>query len=403
MENHLFIVLLFVVGTSLCFTLDPDHYRETEDLIQDRGFIPENHYVTTEDGYILSLHRIVNPRFSEEERGRPIVLQHGLLSSSRDWIINSPGGYFDEDKRVPGNNLGFELAKLGYDVWMPNSRGNTYSRNHSYLTTKDTKFWNFSISEMIKYDLPATIDYIMEVTGHENLGYIGHSQGTTIMFGLLSTQKRYNNLVKPFIALAPVTSIRFVSTPLRHLTKIPFLPSLLGFYGGPFLPSNLLMKIVGEYLCTSRIRSLCSNAIFIANGFDHTQMNMTRLGVYMNGMPAGTSTKNMLHYLQLLRSGRFQDYDYGKMNNMRMYQSLSPPEYPLEEITNPNIALIHSANDWLSSLGDNGLLRERLQVKPVCDHLVPVPHWNHLDFILGLQQHKYVNKKVYEILEDNKC
>lgn len=397
--------ILFLFSTlSICFCLDPDHYRETVDLIQNRGFDHETHYVTTEDGYILGVHRIINPRISKEHRRKPVVLQHGVLSSSRDWIINTPGGYIDEDRRVPGNNIGFELAKQGYDVWMPNSRGNTYSRNHTTLSTKDNKFWDFSISEMIKYDVPATIDYILKETGHENLAYIGHSQGTLIMFGLLSTQPKYNDLVKPFIALAPVTSIKYVSTPLKYLAKIPFLSTLIGsVYGGPFLPSNYLMKIISERLCTSPIRSLCSNMVFVANGFDHTQLNMTRLGVYMNGLPAGTSTKNMLHYLQLLKTGLFTDYDYGKMQNQRKYKRLSPPEYPLEKITSTDIALIHSANDWLSSLGDNALLRERLQVKPICDHLVPVPHWNHLDFIYGIQQHKYVNSKVYEILATNKC
>lgn len=33
---------------------------------------------------------------------------------------------------------------------------------------------------MAKYDLPATIDFILKKTGQEKLHYVGHSQGTTI-------------------------------------------------------------------------------------------------------------------------------------------------------------------------------------------------------------------------------
>lgn len=37
---------------------------------------------------------------------------------------------------------------------------------------------------MAKYDLPATISFIIEKTGQKRLYYVGHSQGTTIgVFG----------------------------------------------------------------------------------------------------------------------------------------------------------------------------------------------------------------------------
>lgn len=36
-----------------------------------------------------------------------------------------------------------------------------------------------SLDEMAKYDLPATINFIIEKTGQERLYYVGHSQGTT--------------------------------------------------------------------------------------------------------------------------------------------------------------------------------------------------------------------------------
>jgi hypothetical protein len=45
------------------------------------------------------------------------------------------------------------LADKGYDVWMNNSRGNRYSKNHVSLEANDDKeFWDYSFEEMAKYD-----------------------------------------------------------------------------------------------------------------------------------------------------------------------------------------------------------------------------------------------------------
>lgn len=48
------------------------------------GYPSEVHKIITEDGYILEVHRIANPG------KQPVILTHGLLASSADWIINGP-------------------------------------------------------------------------------------------------------------------------------------------------------------------------------------------------------------------------------------------------------------------------------------------------------------------------
>jgi len=45
--------------------------------------------VTTDDGYILMLHRIPYPKGQNSgSTGRPVLIQHGFLESSADWVLN---------------------------------------------------------------------------------------------------------------------------------------------------------------------------------------------------------------------------------------------------------------------------------------------------------------------------
>ena len=73
---------------------------------------------------------------------------------------------------------GFILAEAGYDVWMGNFRGNTYSREHAVLDMAKEKFWHFSFDQMGQHDLPTMLNYVLELTKKERLSYIGHSMGT---------------------------------------------------------------------------------------------------------------------------------------------------------------------------------------------------------------------------------
>jgi len=286
------------------------------------------------------------------------------MGSSIDFINNSPGGNVDEPVEAMrvGNNLGFELAKRGYDVWMGNTRGNIYSRNHTTLKPEEKAFWDYSWDEFIKFDLPALISHVQKETNRTKVGYIGHSQGTCIMFGLLSSRPEYNDIIEPFIALAPVTTVGYANSPITFFAKRRYLRDLLEYKGGKMLPDYVLRSLARKLCFETTTSSFCENVVlYLAGGVGSTQLNKTRVGIYAASESIGSSTKNMVHWAQGVNTKTFSYFDYGFKGNLMRYRRPTPPEYPLEHITNKNIALFWSLNDGLADPHDVEILKKRLK------------------------------------------
>lgn len=78
----------------------------------------------------------------------------------------------------------------------------------------------------------------------------------------------------------------------------------LGIY--EFLPSTELMAEAGKVFCAenSLTQIICTNSMFIVCGFSTKEMNTELLPVIMGHTPAGSSTKQFLHYAQEINSGK---------------------------------------------------------------------------------------------------
>lgn len=361
---------------------NPDIYLSTTELIQKNGYPAESHEVTTEDGYILTMHRIPGGRQSlaaYRSGGRPVAfLQHGLLCSSSDWIMNTPE-----------KALAYKLANEGYDVWMGNVRGNTYSRNHINLTTDDQKFWRFSWDEMGYYDLPAMLDYVLKTTGHEDLYYIGHSMGTTMFWVMTSLRPEYNAKIRLASALAPIAYVGHMVSPIRILapfaTQIEKILDMLG-WSGEILASDGLIHYLAQLVGCDRVgvlEGICEDIIFLLAGFDSMQMNETELPVILGHTPAGTSVETLVHYAEEIDTGKFQRFDFGsKKSNQQAYGQDTPPLYDLSSVTAP-VALYWSDNDWLGDPNDVYLTSEELP-NLIRKFRVPLASFNHLDFLWAI-------------------
>lgn len=106
------------------------------------------------------------------------------------------------------------LADAGFDVWLGNARGTEYSQEHISLSPEELKYWLFEWHQIGVYDLPACIDYILNVTNHDQLNYVGFSQGTSTFLVMATERSEYNGKIIAANLLAPVAFMDGVTNPL---------------------------------------------------------------------------------------------------------------------------------------------------------------------------------------------
>ena len=161
----------------------PDYGLSTPEVIGRRGFGYELHSVLSLDGsFENGIYRILPPATRTGRTGYPVLMVHGLLLSSNNYLVTGDDGFADEPDDVMGVNLGFEIAKRGYDVWLLDQRGIGFSRNNTRFSPDQPGYWDWSLDDMALFDLPAVIDYVIQQTGHKTIGCLGYSQVNVALF-----------------------------------------------------------------------------------------------------------------------------------------------------------------------------------------------------------------------------
>ncbi|XP_016840204.1 lipase 3 isoform X1 [Nasonia vitripennis] len=373
----------------------PDVFLDTAQLVRKYGYQAESHLVETEDGYLLTVHRIPGNNSASVYSGKPVVLlQHGILGSSADWVMLGPN-----------QSLAYILSNAGYDVWMGNSRGNTYSKAHVNMSSSDSKFWEFSWHEMGIYDLPATIDHILNATGQKKLHYVAHSQGGTVLLVIMSERPEYNEKIGKVALFAPVADMTHSRSPIMSVfTKISTpLYYVIRFFGvNDFLPTNALLTKIGREACEARspYQVVCSNVLFMITGYDASLLNVTTIPIILGHAPAGSSIKQFFHYAQGHSSKKFRQFDYGsaEINNI-FYNQTEPPEYKLDNVRVP-VAVYYAHNDLLTDYKDILSLAKRLPNVPVL-YEVPDEKFNHIGFTFATKAPKIIYEPLMSYLKNS--
>ncbi|MGC8642951.1 MAG: alpha/beta fold hydrolase [Isosphaeraceae bacterium] len=109
----------------------------------------------------------------------PVILCHGLGLNATFWTITD-------------NHLPAQLTARGYEVYVfdirasgENGRPGRQDRINRFL--RQTPFRergesNWTVDDLVSYDMPAILDYVERDTGQRRVNWIGHSLGGMIVF-----------------------------------------------------------------------------------------------------------------------------------------------------------------------------------------------------------------------------
>lgn len=342
------------------------------------GYEIDDHIVTTKDGYLLTLHRI-----KPLKPNSPVVyLHHGLLMCSDVWCV-----HLNKDENLP-----FKLHDLGYDVWIGNNRGNKYSSKNLHLKQSSLQFWDFSIDEFAIYDIPDSIDYILNITKKINLTYIGFSQGSAQAFASLSINPSLNFKINKFIAIAPAMTPKGLNNNIiDSLMKIS--PNLMYLIFGKksLLSSTILWsKIVYTPLF---IKVIDLSLLFLFNWKNKNINKNQKISSYSK-LYSSTSVKSVVHWFQIIRNRNFQMFDEFDYN--KFIKNSKPLNFPTHSNITTSIYLIYGKVDSLVDINEMlGLLPDGVEA-------IGIDDFEHIDLLWGENIGEKVFSYVIDILNQDK-
>jgi pimeloyl-ACP methyl ester carboxylesterase len=168
-------------------------------------------YAYTEDGWRLGV-RHYRPKNSDPGK-LPVILCHGLGLNATFWTIT--------DHHLPS-----QLTERGYDVYVFDIRGSGENAHLGYhdrinrllrqtpLRERGERHW--TVDDLVRYDVPAILDYVRKDTGHDRVNWVGHSLGGMLAFPFLELDPQ-GNCIANFVGMG--STIIQAETPQRDMLR----------------------------------------------------------------------------------------------------------------------------------------------------------------------------------------
>ncbi|CAG9864403.1 unnamed protein product [Phyllotreta striolata] len=388
MKTHpiLLFLLQITIGFTWKFKQNPYADLSFEEKVAHDGYPLETYQIETKDNYLLALYRIPRGRLDPLERPpkrrrkqnrakrrrEPVLILHGLGSAPAMYVLQGPG-----------RALAYNLVDSGFDVWLLSNRGCGRSDRHRFLDIDvDRKFWDFSFHEIAIYDLPPAVDFVANKTDRK-LTLLGHSQGNTIMVIFLAEKPEYNDKVKLGVIYAPSVKIYLdmvLATPVIYaselLTNISYLFGMYEVFPQSFVaPLRDLCKEQTYFL------ELCYHILSAIGSAPSKLLDLDLIPTIIGAASGRASLLQLTHYMQIIRTNYFGQFDHGPKKNMKIYGNSTPPAYDLNKISAP-MAVYYAPKDELATI-QGALDTIKLLPNVIHQELVDYEYFNHIDFLFA--------------------
>ncbi|OXA44476.1 lipase 3 [Folsomia candida] len=364
------------------------------------GYPVQRINVTTEDGYILGIYRIPFSPKSPLVEGvvkKPVILQHGLGGNGLCFLIQDSS-----------RNLAMMLADYGFDVYVSNFRGSSYSQGHidPDMTPDNWRYWDFSFHEMGIFDVPAIIEAVTDITKQESVYYVGHSMGAAALTILLSERPEYNSRIATAFFLAPAVYLGHTGLYLHAFVRSVnyYQYTFNKFLGGKLEMERLVEILLGSspnYRCSAEEYAceICANMFNLLAGYDGPQTNYTQVGQIFDAFPVTMSTKTLTHFFQMIKTNTFCQFNHGfKVINRLRYGRRTPTCYNMENISSP-LLVFWGANDFVVKPQDIGKTVSHIPKAALKECIkVDSEYFTHLDFIFAKDANTLVYKKIVDVM-----
>lgn len=114
--------------------------------------------------------------------------------------------------------------------------------------------------------------------------------------------------------------------------------------------------------------------------------------------PNAVSVKQLIHFSQLIGTGRFQQYDYKEVANRHIYGRPEPPEYALRNRVNVSMQVFYGTADTVTNAQDVQNLIELFE--PVVKKIWPAVGANHFDFVLSKDAHEKFYGRIVQMIRN---
>jgi pimeloyl-ACP methyl ester carboxylesterase len=401
-------------------------------ILRARGFRAEDHHITTKDRYRIRLTRATNPLINKGRRGLktkiPILFTHGILESFNVFVVNSfnarPRNFSNSSlakmtlarawKRFASEPSAKSLPLLalnhGHEVWLMSRRGfpgsqtqlgnpvrgvsgdssakqvdgaltaflaaiTDYGRLERQLKFSVNKqFWNFSLDEQARFDLPQAVDYVLAKTGRKQLSVVGHSAGGALTLMSLSVYPELGSKINSAILWSQAFSLGRKDIFAKLTASRPVLE---GFSGAvpPTFATDQIQALVGLF-CSPKVAqpTLCETVGDLILGPSLGQAPLRP--EFLNSLLYSSSSHELAQLLQNVdKGGHMHRFDFGPRGNLAAYGCAQAPAYNLSRLTHKRLSFYEAATDFTVSVADIEATRRLLRV-PHYRHLIPGP-FNH--------------------------